>query len=178
LSPNQTYPNPKMTTSSTVALKTADRNRARLRRYYDKLVFWLYDRENAARAKYFAEKLKATITESRPRHDAIFVEDCRSLIAEANGDLKAAIRHRENAVALIRKLHAMSAGKLGEDYVLSQYGHADLRDEMGLLAGLYLEAGRVKEAVAVMREAKDYCRKHNLEFEDDDLLSETRARNS
>jgi len=166
-----------MTTSTIAARKSAGQHRARVRRYYDKLVHWLYDRENATRAKYFAEKLKTALVEVRPRDDAIFVEDCRALIAEANGDLKVAIRHRENVVGLIRKLHAISAGKPGEDYVLNQYGHADLRDEMGLLADLYLEVGRVTDGVAVLKQAREYCRKHLLEFEDERVLAEYLAVN-
>ena len=75
---------------------------------YDKLLYWLYQREDVRKARSFAERLAKLLPKADPEQESILGEECRSLIHEANGNLSKAIEHREKEIGLIRRLHEIS----------------------------------------------------------------------
>src|SRR5438093_7196503 len=72
---------------------------------YHKLLYWFYERGDARKARPFAERLRRLLRVASPGNNAIFGEECRSLIDEVKGDRRSAIAHRENEIRLIRQLH-------------------------------------------------------------------------
>lgn len=139
---------------------------------YDKLLYWLYQREDANRADPYAKRLAKLLSQAYPDHDGIFGEECWSLVYESRGDLSRAIQHRENEIRLIRRLHDISRNSPSEDVALEHYGYTDLSDRLDLLATLYRDAGNLDKAIAVLRESKQLCKTHGIEFDGEDLLQE------
>jgi tetratricopeptide (TPR) repeat protein len=139
---------------------------------YDKLLYWLYQREDALKARSYAVRIEQLLSKAAPNHDAIFGEECWSLVHEAKGDLRQAIAHRENAVRLIRRLHDISRGAAHEAVVLKDYGDDDLSDRLDLLAMLYHDIGDVDKAIATLQKSKQLCHAHGIEFDGEDILQE------
>ena len=143
-----------------------------IRYFYHKLLFWLYQRQDARRARSFSERLERLLTKAYPKPGSIFAEECWSLVHEAKGDLAKAIKHREKEVKSIRRLHEISVGTPGEDYVLAQYNTTDLSDRLDLLAILYHDIGKMDRAMQTLQESKQYCADHGIEFDGEDILQE------
>jgi hypothetical protein len=141
---------------------------------YDKLLYWLYRRENVRNARRYAGRLEGLLPKADPGHGAIFGEECRSLVYEAKGDLGRAIEHRENEVRLIRRLHELSRNKPYEKLALKGYGIADLSDRLNLLATLYHDRGRLAKAIATLQESKKLCERLGVKFDGEDVLEEYR----
>jgi hypothetical protein len=141
---------------------------------YDKLIYWLYQRQDARRARPFADRLERLLAKSGPETECIFAEECRSLAHEARGDLAKAIRHRENEVRLIRRLHKLSERTTGADFIFRQYTYADLSDRLDLLAVLQHDSGNLAEALNTLEESRRLCEKHGVKFDGEDLLKEYR----
>jgi hypothetical protein len=139
---------------------------------YDKVLYWLYQREAPAKARPFAERLERLLAKADPDHEAIFGEECRSLIEETKGDLGRAIEHRENEVRLIRRLHEISRGTPGEQAALRGYGYDDLSDRLDLLAVLYHDSGNLDKALSTLRQSQRLCQAHGIPFDGEDLLAE------
>lgn len=140
--------------------------------FYHKLLYWLYEREDRARARAFAERLARLLSKASPGHDAIFPEECWSLICETKEDLPGAIAHRENEVRLIRRLHEISRNTPHENLVLRQYGYDDLSDRLDLLATLYHDSGHLDKAIRTLHESQQLCEKHGVKFDGEDILQE------
>jgi len=139
---------------------------------YHKLLYWLYEREDFARARAFAQRLAALLSNASPGHDAIFPEECWSLIYEARQDLPGAIKHRENELRLMKRLHAISRNSGQEEDVYRLYGYDDLSDILDLLAVLYRDNGSVDKAISTLHESKRVCETHGLKFDGQDILRE------
>jgi hypothetical protein len=139
---------------------------------YDKLLYWLYERDNPVRARFFADRLGRLLLHASPGHEAIFPEECRSLICEANGDLGGAIKHRVKEIRLMKRLQEISVGTPHEDDILRLHSFADLSDRLDLLAELYREKGDLDKAIAALRESRSVCEKHGIKFDGADLLRE------
>jgi hypothetical protein len=137
---------------------------------YDKLLYWLYQRADAGKARPYAERLERLLAKADPDHDAIFGEECWSLVNEATGNLRKAIQHRKKAISLIRKLHRMASGKPYEHIALKGYGYDDLSDRMGLLAMLYHDSGDLDNAIGTLEESKQLCKKHGIKFDSEAIL--------
>ncbi|HUY35105.1 MAG TPA: hypothetical protein VMV69_20315 [Pirellulales bacterium] len=139
---------------------------------YDKLLYWLYQRENVGKARPYAERLGSLLPRAAPGGETIFGEECWSLVYESRGDLPNAIEHRKNEVRLIRRLHELARNVRQRDLVLKDYGHEDLSDRLDLLATLYHDAGELEHALSTLRESKRICEAHGIKFDGDDLLRE------
>lgn len=139
---------------------------------YHKLLYWLYERADRPRARSFATRLARRLAKTADAPGAIFSEECRSLIAEAQGDLPKAIQHRESEVRLIRRLHKLSRHTPQQDIVFRIYGCEDLSDRLDLLAVLYHDAGQLDQAIATLEESKRLCAQQGLKFDGEDLLAE------
>ena len=139
---------------------------------HDKLLYWLYQRSNPARARPYVKRLEQLLQEADPGHDAILGSECWSLIHEAKGNLQQAIEHRENEIRLIRQLHEQSRGKPYEEAALGGYDYTDWADRLDLLATLYRDKGELDKAVTALAESKRLCEEHGLPFDGEDLLEE------
>jgi hypothetical protein len=139
---------------------------------YDKLLYWLYQRAAPKKARPYAERLERLLSEADPDQESVFGQECRSLICEARGDLKNAIKHRGHEIRLIRRLHRLSQGKPYEAIALRDYGYSDLRDRLTILAMLYHDSGSLDKAIETLMESKELCQCHGISFDDKDLLHE------
>jgi hypothetical protein len=139
---------------------------------YDKLLYWLYQRADAGKARLFAQRLELLLPKVTSEHQGIFGEECWSLLYEAKGDLPNAIKHRENEVRLIRRLHEISRNSRHEDLVHKRYGPADLSDRLDLLAVLWHDSGHLDEALSLLNESKQVCKKHGIKFDGEDIYQE------
>jgi tetratricopeptide (TPR) repeat protein len=139
---------------------------------YDKLLYWLYQREDTNKARPFAERLEQLLPKASPDHQAIFGEECWSLAYEARQDLKKAIEHRENEIRLIRRLHAVSRNSVNKELLLTNYAYGDLSDCLDLLATLYRDDGNLDKAITTLLESKKLCETHRIKFDGADILRE------
>jgi hypothetical protein len=139
---------------------------------YHKLLYWLYDRGDARKARPYADRLKERLARRAPDDEGIRGEECRSLICEARGDLPGAIRHRENEVRLIRRLHEITAKTPSWDYVRQDYDYGDLSDRLDLLAILYHDNGGLDRALHALQESKRLCERHGIAFGAQELLED------
>jgi len=139
---------------------------------YDKLLYWLYQREDAKNARPFAERLEQLLPRAAPDHEAIFGEECWSLVHETKGNLSKAIEHRENEVRLIRRLHDISRKAPHQDIARRDYGYEDLSDRLDLLATLYHDSGNWDKAITILLESKQLCEAHGITFDAEDVIQE------
>jgi hypothetical protein len=139
---------------------------------YHKLLYWLYEREDRARASTFAGRLAQLLSQTSPRHDAVFPEECWSLICEARGDRVGAIKHRQNEIGLMKRLQEISRHTTQEKVVFRLYGYGDLSDRLYLLAALYHDSGKLGKAIETLEESRDLCATHGIAFDGDDMLQE------
>jgi hypothetical protein len=139
---------------------------------YNKLLYWLYEREDRQRARAFADRLAKLLTKKSPGHDAIFPEECWSLICEARQDLSGAVRHRENEIQLIKRLHEICRNDFQQDLIFRIYNYDALSDRLDLLAVLYHESGRLDQAINTLIESKQLCQEHGIRFDGADILKQ------
>jgi hypothetical protein len=139
---------------------------------YHKLLYWLYEREDKVRARGFAKRLAHLLSKSSPGHDAIFPEECWSLICEAKHDLAGAIKHRENEVRLIKRLHEISRSTPQQDAVFRLYGFDDLSDRLDLLAVLYHDNCNLDKAISTLHESRQLCEKQGIKFDGEEMIQE------
>lgn len=142
---------------------------------YDKILYWLYGKQNRSRAMRFAGRLQELLRRLCWKHEAIRGEECWSLLYELKGDLRRAIKYRENEIRLIKGLR-QSARPIKDSrqkkWILHGYGISDLSDRMDLLALLYDRAGNTGKAIGVLRNSKRLCKKHGVRFDGQDILDE------
>jgi hypothetical protein len=139
---------------------------------YHKLLYWLYERAELARAGRYAERLARLLTKAVVGHETIFPEECWSLICEARGDSASAIRHRRKEIQLIKSLHAISQTGPQRDAIFRLYGYDDLSERLDLLAVLYHDSGQRDRAIEALQESKRLCQQHGVRFEGEELLRE------
>ena len=142
---------------------------------YHKLLYWLYDQGDPAKAKPFAERLERLLARAPSSRGTIRGEECRSLICELKQDLPGAIKHREEEVRLIERLHQLACDSPSWHYVQSQYDARDLSDRLDLLAILYHDSGDLEKAIGTLQESKQLCKREGILFDGEDLLQEYRT---
>jgi tetratricopeptide (TPR) repeat protein len=143
-----------------------------IRDLYDRLLYWLYRQEDARKARPLADQLERLLPKADPTHDAIFGEECWSLVYEAKENLEKAISHRENEIDLIRRLHVISRNQPHENAATSGYEFSDLSDRPNLLATLYHDRGDLDKAIRTLDESKRLCAEHGIPFDGVDILRE------
>lgn len=139
---------------------------------YQKLLYWLYEREDAAKAASYANRLERLLRSVDPSHESILGEECWSLVYETRGDLSKAIEHRENEIRLMRRLHELARASAEDSLALEDRGYDDLSDRLDLLATLYHDGGELDRAISLLRESEQLCKAHEIEFDGQDLLDE------
>jgi tetratricopeptide (TPR) repeat protein len=137
---------------------------------YMKILDWFYDKGNRQKALRYCDRLQALLEKASVEHEAIFGEECWSLICELRGDLVGAIAYREHEIELIKRLHRISVNTPGQDVVWRAYDYSDLSDRYDLLAMLYHEAGNLAKAIQILKESRRLCQRHGIPFDGDDLL--------
>jgi hypothetical protein len=137
---------------------------------YHKLLYWLYERKDSVRARAFAARLARLLSRVSPGHEAIFPEECWSLICEARGNLSGAIKHRENEVRLMKRLHEISRNGPHRQAILRLHSYEDLSGRLDLLAVLYHDSGHLEQAIERLQESKRLCQEHGIAFDGGDLL--------
>jgi tetratricopeptide (TPR) repeat protein len=137
---------------------------------YDKLLHWLYGRQDVYRARPFALRLKRLLAKADPHPESIFSEECWSLVYEAERDYAKAIKHRQDEIRRIRRLHEISVDTPQQKDIFQLYGYDDLSDRLDLLATLYHAAGQLDRALETVQESKQLCKDHGIRFDGADLL--------
>jgi hypothetical protein len=143
-----------------------------------KLLYWLYEREDASRARIYAERLARLLSRSSPGHEAILPEECWSLICESRGNMAGAIEHRENEIRLMRRLHELARTSPKRDDILRLHGYDDLCDRLELLAVLCYDDGQLDRAIEALQESKKLCKQRGVAFHGQDLHEEYLAEKS
>jgi hypothetical protein len=138
----------------------------------DKLLYWLYRREDSQKARPYAERLERLLTKADPDHEAILGEECWSLIHETRKEFPKAIKSRRNEIDLIRRLHDICRNQPYEKSALSGYEYPDWRDRLDLLASLYHDSGDLGAAVRTLQESKEFCKRHGIPFRSQRALNE------
>lgn len=139
---------------------------------HDKLLYWLYQREDERKACPYAKRLEQLLPRATPTHEAILGEECWSLVYETKGDLAKAIKHREKEIRLIHRLHELVRKSPCDQCALEGYGYDDLSDRLDLLAILYHDSGQFDKAIRTLQESKRLCKAHGLTFDGEDMLRE------
>lgn len=138
----------------------------------EKLLFWLYEREEAGKAAHYAERLERLPTRADSKHESILGEECWSLIYETRGNISKAIESRENEIRLMRRLHELAGTSKKDSVALAGRGYGDLSDRLDLLATLYYDRGDLDKAISLLRESKHLCENHGMDFDGKGLLDE------
>jgi tetratricopeptide (TPR) repeat protein len=135
---------------------------------YYKILYWFYSRRNRSKAAMFCRSLEPVLKRVANKHEAIKGEECWSLLYEVRGDLEKAILYRTNEIRLIKKVQRI-------DPKMKDYGPADLADRWILLAMLYKDSNKIREAIRALKEAKRICTEKRVKFGSADLLGEYEA---
>ncbi len=133
---------------------------------HDQLLDYFYDDLRPTKAFPIALKLQRLIDRLDPAAETLPGNEYRAVIAELDGDLPAAIRHREWVIAQMERLHA--DGQLST----ARFGVDDLSDQLDLLASCLLEAGRVRDAKRVIARSERLCRESDIPFDGGDVKAD------
>jgi hypothetical protein len=133
---------------------------------------WHTDSPVSSRPNCGGRRLERLLNEFCADDHVIVPEECRSLICEIRGDLPGAIKHRENEIRLIKRLHRISQNTPSHNFALSQYDYSDLSDRLDLLATVYYEAGKPKRATRTLEESKKLCATRGIKFAGQELMRE------
>jgi tetratricopeptide (TPR) repeat protein len=135
---------------------------------YHKALYWWFEREDRRRAFLYAERLRPLLEREDARSEAILGAASRALIAELDGNLNDAIRHRIHEIELIRRLNEIG----GPPSIL--FGPDDIADRLDLLAILYWHSGELEKAEQTLEESRRLCEQHKIPFDGTDLLKDVR----
>lgn len=97
-----------------------------------KIHFWLYARQRRSQAAHFAARLQQVIEQLPANDTAILRQDGLALLAELQGDIPQAIKHRRREIELTRRLQ-QEAAKPRYDEATRTY-MLQGRDELALAA--------------------------------------------
>jgi hypothetical protein len=139
---------------------------------YDKMLYWLYGRGDRRRAAVFRDRFEQLLDQVAASHEAIFGEECWSILHELDGDYRRAIEHREREIGLIVKLREISKDTPSEAYVLRGYGIENLCDRLELLSILHHASGDLDRAIVVLAQSRRLAESADIPFEGEELLQE------
>jgi hypothetical protein len=137
---------------------------------YQKILSWFYPVRDRRKALSFCKRLEKVLPTADHNHEAIFGQECWSLLYEVKGNLPKAIQYRESEIELIKRLWEISRGTLGEEIAFQLYDVSDLSDRYDLLAMLYHKAGNRVKAIGILRESEQLCKEHGIRFDGKALL--------
>ncbi len=145
---------------------------AKIDTLYHELLRAFYEDEDHDRARTVASWLETILKKEPDVAGSIRGQEIRSIIAELEGNLDEAIRYRQSEIQQIQELHRVARDTPAWDYAFRQYDYNDLSDRLDLLAILYADQGDLKRAVDTLKESKQFCRAHDIDFDGQDLLEE------
>ena len=132
----------------------------------DQLLDFFYDDLRPTKAFPVALKLQRMLDRLDPTAESLPGNEYRAVIAELDGDLPAAIRHREWVVEHMERLH--TGGRLAS----AQLAPDDLPDQLDLLASCLLAAGHVRDAKRVIARSERLCREADIPFDGGDIKAD------
>jgi hypothetical protein len=135
---------------------------------YHQMLYWLFERNDRARAARWSPRLSALLAQHDPLCEAILGAAARALVAEAAGDLWSAIRARQRELELIEQLNAADAP------AEAQWSASDIADRLDLLAGLYWDAEDLDRAEEILLQSQRWCAEHKIKFDGREMLHELR----
>jgi hypothetical protein len=141
---------------------------------YHALLHAFYEDEDKQRARPIASRLVLLLANNPEVAESIRGQEIQSIIADLQGNLEEAIRHRRSEIGKIQALHRATWGTSAWDYAFRQYDYGDLSDRLDLLAILYADQGEWERAVETLEESRRFCEANNIEFDGRDLLEEFR----
>jgi len=142
-----------------------------LKYLYHKILYWYYNREDRRQASEFRDRFEELLKKLASRHpEAIFVEECWSVLYELDGDFDSAIEHREREIELILRLWKVSENTPTREQALHGYGVDALCDRLELLSILYHDSGNLDRAIVCLVESQRICESASLPYEGNDLL--------
>jgi tetratricopeptide (TPR) repeat protein len=136
----------------------------KLDKLYDKLLYWLYERQQPRRARAYAHQLQGILARCETDVGRIFASELWSLVYEGLGNIPEAIKQRRREIHLIRRLHRIAKNRPYERLVHGQYNDTDLRDRLIILAMLHYDGGDVDQAIKALEEARAFCRERGIRF--------------
>jgi hypothetical protein len=154
-----------MTTNS--AMIVADTEKwSKAKDLYLRLLQCFYERNETMKSKSIALSLLRVIDSLDPSSTTLPGNEYRALIAEVDGDIDAAIQHREFLVDTI--------GKYAESGTLSKLASKpdEYADQLDLLASLYCQNGRLSEAEEAISKSQKFCEASGLQFDGEDIRRE------
>src|SRR5260370_28195733 len=133
----------------------------RIRDLYHEMLYWFYEKGERDEALKVADAFETWLKKVSDEHEAVFGEECWSLLFELRGDLEKAIEHRENEIRLLERLLKITSDseRLRKS---TGYDYSDLADRLELLAILYHDAGRLDQAIDSLKKSRRICRPHKL----------------
>ena len=142
----------------------------------DKLCYSLRFEWNKAKVQRDSMRLAELIDAADRNRESILGEGCRSLIAEAEGNIPLAIEHRKKEVEMIRNLHATVSGESFEEVATRGLDPKKLQQTMLALSRLYLDNGEISNAIQTLQEARSYSEKKGLALDESPRMWRPNAR--
>jgi hypothetical protein len=106
----------------------------------EKVRYWLYARNQRARAGRYRDRLERVLEELPENDTAIIRQEGWALLHELRGETAASIAHREREIVLIKRLHKHAESARCDDdtraYILRDRGVAHLRERQAILEAL------------------------------------------
>jgi hypothetical protein len=142
-----------------------------LKYIFSKILYWYYNRANHRKAFEYRSRFKELLETLAAKHpQAIFLEECWSVLHELDGKLQRAIEHREREIGLILGLWKASENTPVREHALDGYGVDAVCDRLELLALLYHQSGNADRAIVLLVESRRLCESTGLPFEGNELL--------
>jgi hypothetical protein len=132
----------------------------------DKLAHSLRFDWNEARVQRHSKQLAGMLEAADWDGESIIGQGCRSLIAEADGNIPLAIKHRRKEMDMIRELHEAVRGTSYEEVAIRGLGPKKLQETMLTLSRLYLDNGEVTRALQTLEHVRSYSEKKGISLDE------------
>ncbi len=136
------------------------------KRLYDKVLDTFYGKRDITRAAPHALRLLRALDRLDPAARTLPGNEYRAVIAEVDGDIEGAIRHRLREIRMFDRL--IKAGRLST----ARLGMDEYADRLDLLAALYLDAGQLDLAEKTIRRSEAVCRGAGIPFDGKDIKAD------
>jgi hypothetical protein len=133
---------------------------------YHKLAYWSHDRQDRSTTCRYAKRLEKLLRSLPDNMEAIVGAMGWAIICELKGDMENGIAHRERIVKAIHRAQARSPN----DVFIAALRPLYTAVVYGRLAELYVETGRPRQAIRVLRRSKAFCEKYGIEFQCQNML--------
>jgi hypothetical protein len=132
----------------------------------DKLSHCLRFDWNESRIQDYSSRLAEMIGLADRDNESVIGQGCRSLIAEAEGNIPLAIKHRKKEMDMIRELHEAVRGTSYEEVAIRGLGPKKLQETMLALSRLYLDNGQVSQAIETLEKARSFSQEKGIALDE------------